>query len=153
MKKNIFFIFLFGFALFAGSCNEKSPIDRFSLVSRHNIENRVIDSLNSLSVGNGDFAFTVDITGLQTFPEFYSKGIPLGTMSNWGWHTGENPENYQISDNYKEYDVNGRNVEYVSQYRKGEDQRKVAASDWLRGNPQRIHLGLVGLNILKADGT
>lgn len=152
MRNKIINLLLLGFILFAGSCSEKTPIDRFSLISRHNIQNAVIDSLNSLSVGNGDFAFTVDITGLQSFPEFYSKGIPLGTMSNWGWHTGENPENYDISDTYKEYEVHGRKVEYVSQYRKGEEQRKVAASDWLRGNPQRIHLGLVGLKILKTDG-
>lgn len=66
-------------------CTENPAIDRFELVNRHNIENLAIDSLGSLSVGNGEFAFTVDITGLQTFPEYYSKGIPLGTMSNWGW--------------------------------------------------------------------
>ena len=70
-------------------CKKNSNIDRFSLVTRHNIEISQIDSLSSLSVGNGEFVFTTDITGLQTFPEYYSKGIPLGTMSNWGWHTGE----------------------------------------------------------------
>ncbi len=153
MRKNILYLFLYGLVLFAGSCKDETPIDRFSVVTRHNIENRIIDSLNSLSVGNGDFAFTVDITGLQTFPEFYSKGISLGTMSNWGWHTGENPENYQISDVYKEYNVDGKTVEYVRQFRTGEDPRKVAASDWLRANPQRVHLGLVGLQIQKEDGT
>lgn len=153
MSKNTQYLFICAFVIFANSCKDESPIDRFSVVTRHNIENNIIDSLNSLSVGNGEFAFTADITGLQTFPEYYSKGISLGTMSNWGWHTGDNKENYQLSDVYKSYSVNGRTVEYVRQFRTGEDKRKVAASDWLRANPQRIHLGLAGLYILKEDGT
>jgi hypothetical protein len=134
------------------SCHDK-PIDRFSLVSRHNITNTSKDSLSSLSIGNGEFAFTVDITGLQTFPESYEKGIPLGTMSNWGWHTAPNPSEYNLSDVYKTYDVHGRNVEYVNQFRKTDDSRKYEASEWLRANPHRIHLGLIGLQMIKEDGT
>jgi hypothetical protein len=26
----------------------------------------------------------MDVTGLQTFPEEYRKGMPLGTMAQWG---------------------------------------------------------------------
>jgi protein-glucosylgalactosylhydroxylysine glucosidase len=137
----------------ANRCSKKAPIDRFALVTRHNIENSVIDSLNSLSVGNGEFAFTVDITGLQTFPEAYSNGISLGTMSNWGWHTEANPENYNLSDVYKTYNVHGRAVDYVQQFSAGEDLRKIAASEWLRANPHRIHLGVIGLYIQKEDGS
>ena len=129
-----------------------SAIDRFSLVTRHNIEVTEIDSLNSLSVGNGEFAFTADITGLQTFPDYYSGGIPLGTMSNWGWHTGDNPDNFKLSDVYKKYKVHGRNVDYVHQYRGNEDPFKTAASEWLRSNPHRIHLGMIGLRITKKEG-
>jgi len=44
------------------------------------------DALSPFTVGNGKFAFTADITGLQTFPDFYEKGIPLATQSEWGWH-------------------------------------------------------------------
>jgi len=135
-----------------GSCDSETPVDRYKLVTRHNIENSSIDSLSSLTVGNGGFAYTVDITGLQSFPDFYSKGISLGTMSDWGWHTDKNPENFNLSDVYKTYTVNGREVEYVNQFRKGEDERKVAASDWLRGNPHRIHLGMIGLDLVKEDG-
>jgi hypothetical protein len=153
MKKFIFYQLLTLHIIYLSSCSFSTKIDRLSLVTRHNIENTIIDSLNSLSVGNGKFAFTVDITGLQTFPEFYSKGISLGTMSEWGWHTGNNPENYQLSDVYKAYDVHGRNVDYIRQFREGEDARKVAASNWLRANPHRIHLGMIGLQILKEDGT
>jgi hypothetical protein len=39
--------------------------------------------MNPLSVGNGEFAFTADITGLQTFAEEYGRGMPLGTMAQW----------------------------------------------------------------------
>jgi hypothetical protein len=134
-------------------CSQKTSIDRYALVRRHNIENTIIDSLNSLSVGNGEFAFTVDVTGLQTFPDFYSKGISLGTMSNWGWHTGENPQNYKLSDVYRTWQVHGRPVDYVHQFRTGEDINKVAASDWLRANPHRIHLGMIGLYMTKKDGS
>ena len=150
MKTNCLFLCLF--LLSIHSCKNNSSIDRFALVNRHNIENTVIDSLNSLSVGNGEFAFTVDITGLQTFPDSYVRGIPLGTMSDWGWQTGENPENYQISELYKTYNIHGRQVDYLRQYRANEDPRKAAASDWLRANPHRFHLGMVGLQILKEDG-
>ncbi|TFG42408.1 MAG: hypothetical protein E4H43_03185 [Bacteroidia bacterium] len=133
-------------------CKKNLSIDRFALVTRHNIEISEIDSLNSLSVGNGDFAFTTDITGLQTFPDFYSKGIPLGTMSNWGWHTSENPAGYKLSDVYKKYDIHGREVNYVHQFKDNQDSIKTAASEWLRNNPHRIHLGMIGLQILKEDG-
>ncbi len=52
-----------------GACThpvQQVPIDRKALVSRNNPQFSAFDSLASLSVGNGEFAFTVDITGLQT---------------------------------------------------------------------------------------
>lgn len=151
--RNLWNLLLASTIIYLCSCSDKSKIDRFDLVTRHNIENTLIDSLNSLSVGNGEFAFTVDITGLQTFPEFYSKGISLGTFSNWGWHTEKNPENFQLSDVYKPYDVHGRAVDYVHQFSANEDVRKAEATDWLRSNPHKIHLGMIGLEILKEDGS
>ena len=59
-------------------------INRFKVVTRHNPHVTNFDSLSSLTVGNGQFAFTVDATGLQTFPHIYARGVPLGTMSEWG---------------------------------------------------------------------
>jgi hypothetical protein len=149
------FLYLISFSAFItfSSCSSNVKIDRFSLVNRHNIEVSKTDSLNSLSVGNGKFAFTVDITGLQTFPDYYSKGIPLGTMSEWGWHTAENPEKYQLSEVYKTYDVHGRNIDYVHRFTDKKDSIRTGASDWLRENPHRIHLGMVGLQIIKKDGS
>lgn len=60
------------------------PLDRFAIVSRHNVTVSSFDTLASLTVGNGSFAVTVDATGLQTFPEYYENGVCLGTFSDWG---------------------------------------------------------------------
>ena len=83
------------------SCSDpgvQPPIDRLAILTRHDIHNNVIDSLGSLSVGNGEFAFTVDVTGLQTFPEFYARGIPLGTMADWAWHSFPEARDASLDD-------------------------------------------------------
>src|SRR5208282_6348185 len=71
-------------------------IDRQALVTRHNVVLHRFDAGNPLTVGNGGFAFTVDVTGLQTFPEAFEQTTPLGTLSDWGWHTAPNPNNWSI---------------------------------------------------------
>ena len=71
-------------------------IDRHALVIRHNVVLHRFDADNPLTVGNGGFAFTVDATGLQTFPEAFGHTIPLGTLSDWGWHTAPNPNHWSI---------------------------------------------------------
>ena len=81
MRKIVLLFVAFAMALAAHADNK---IDRKAVVTRHNPHITSIDSLASLTVGNGGFAFTVDATGLQTFPEKYSNGVPLGTMSDWG---------------------------------------------------------------------
>ncbi len=43
------------------------------------------DPMAPLSLGNGELAFTADITGLQTFPGYHQQGIALCTQSQWGW--------------------------------------------------------------------
>jgi hypothetical protein len=48
-------------------------IDRESLVRRHCVELARADPAHALTVGNGDFAFTADITGMQTFPSFHDQ--------------------------------------------------------------------------------
>jgi hypothetical protein len=125
-------------------------IDRYVLVNRHNIIIERFDSLNSLSIGNGDFTFTTDITGLQTFYNEYSKGVPLGTQSNWGWHVTPNQENFDISESVKIYMVNGRDVPYLHQY--SGDSRQARISEYFRANPHRIHLGFIRLIMITKDG-
>ena len=126
-------------------------IDRQALVIRHNITLNKPDSLTPLSVGNGEFAFTADITGLQTFAEFHDKGMPLGTQSQWAWHSTPNPGGYKLSDVLETYKVSGRSVPYASDgnYTRGYSP----AATWLRSNPHRLDLGRMGLCLKKPDGS
>ena len=125
---------------------QQVPIDRKALVSRNNPQFSAFDSLASLSVGNGEFAFTVDATGLQTFPAMYSKGVPLGTQSQWGWHSFANPKGYKHEETLKSFDF-GRGHEelYACQFK--EPGRQKESSDWFRVNPHRLHLGIIGLEL------
>src|SRR5258706_15157953 len=111
LKKNIY---IFGLLL-ATQTAIAQPINRKHLVERHTVINAKFDSLSSLSVGNGKFAFTVDVTGLQSFPDFYTKGVPLGTESEWGWHSFVNKENYSFNETLKNYKLNGREISYSVQ--------------------------------------
>jgi hypothetical protein len=126
-------------------------IDRYALVNRHNVVMNKPDPLNPLSVGNGEFAFTADITGLQSFPEYHEKGMPLGTQSQWGWHSAPNPNGYKLSDAFEEYEVDGRQVPYAS----GESSSRgySPTATWLRSNPHRLDLATIGLRMTKDDGT
>ena len=56
-------------------------LDREAIVKRHNPVLRAPDITSALQVGNGEFAFSADITGLQTFSAAYEEGMPLGTMA------------------------------------------------------------------------
>lgn len=133
-------------AVLAVSCGE-AKIDRLSLVERNNPHLTAIDTLSSLSVGNGRFAFTVDVTGLQTFQTLYSKGVPLGTQSQWGWHSFDNPDSLRFEETLKAYDFGrGREELYACQLKEG---RGKAASNWYRVNPHRLHLGVIGFQGLE----
>ena len=57
---------------------KKSDIIKYNLKFNH------IDSKNPVTIGNGDFAITLDQTGTQSLYETY-KDIPLSTMSNKNW--------------------------------------------------------------------
>ena len=128
----------------------QKPIDRKALVERHKVINTKFDSLSSLSVGNGKFAFTVDVTGLQTFPGNYQKGIPLGTQSEWGWHSFIDTAGYKHEEALKEYDINGRKISYAVQW--NEPERNKNAANWFRQNPHRLQLGNLGFELIKKDG-
>lgn len=133
------------------SCSHNSgKIDRYALVSRNNPHVSAIDTMASLTVGNGGFAFTADITGLQTFPEIYSSGVPLGTMSDWGWHSFPNVENYKFEETLKEYDFGRGKAELYSVQFK-EDGRNKEAANYFRVNPHRLHLGALGFHDMKAE--
>lgn len=128
----------------------QSKIDRFSLVNRHNVVVTAFDSLNSISLGNGEFAFTVDATGLQSFPEFYKNGIPLGTQSQWGWHSYPNINKFEYDETLREFNFSGKKELYPYQF--SSPDRKKKASDWFRQNSHRLHLGIIGLEIKSSGG-
>src|SRR5688572_15530098 len=125
-------------------------IDRKKVVQRHNVVVTNIDSLASLSVGNGNFAFTVDATGLQSFPEAYAKGVPLGTQSVWGWHSFPNVENLDVKEAQRTYDLEGRKISYTVQVKEPERGKK--AVEYFRVNQHRLQLGNIGLEIKKKNG-
>ncbi|MES2921777.1 MAG: hypothetical protein V4819_09525, partial [Verrucomicrobiota bacterium] len=140
---------LLGFCLLATALTLTSnaqPIDREALVTRHNPTATKLDPLSPFSVGNGAFAFTADITGLQTFPDPYDAGIPLHTQSQWGWHSFPNTHGYKLQDAFQEFEVHGRKVPYAG-------LANSPAGTWLRGNPHRLDLARIGLILKKEDGS
>ena len=142
--KQVSILLLLIASILTATAGEK-PIDRKALIKRNNPVVTSVDTLASLSVGNGGFAFTTDVTGLQTFPEHYRNGVPLGTQSEWGWHSFDNPEQYRIEESYQMYDFgHGHRELYATQPKTG---RAKGAADWYRSNPHRLHLGCIGLEI------
>ncbi len=124
----------------------EKAINRKALVTRNNPVVTSVDTLASLSVGNGSFAFTTDVTGLQTFPEYYRNGVPLGTQSEWGWHSFDNPDALRIEESYKMYDFgHGHRELYATEFK--EKGRARDAANWYRSNPHRLHLGCIGLEV------
>lgn len=138
------------FSLLCSFTATAMPIDRLALVARHDVVLTNFDANNPLSVGNGGFCFTVDATGLQTFPEAFEQTTPLGTLSDWGWHTAPNPNHWSIDTfHFKEFhDLHGRLVPYA-------DTAKPLTPEmqWLRENPHRLDLGQIGLVLKHADGS
>lgn len=130
------------------SVTTDAKIDRYALVQRNNPHITEIDTMASLSVGNGEFAFTCDVTGLQTLHRLYSKGVPLGTMAQWGWHSFPNTHGYKAEDALKAYDFGRGSEEWYSCQLK--DEFGKAASDYLRANPHRLHLGIVAFKGMEA---
>jgi hypothetical protein len=154
-----------GFAPVLGSCKAGSPagpdsdtkqksaaagIDRHTLVSRHDIVIREIDPMGALAVGNGGFAFNVDVTGLQSFPEHYEKTMPVGILSDWGWHSFPNPDGYSL-DKFEFKTIKKHDREFVFPAASTSNPPPDAA--YLRANPHRFGLGRIGLELTKADGS
>ena len=104
-------------------------IDRHALVTRHNIIIEKPDEQCALQVGNGEFAFNVDVTGLQTF---YGN-----TLSQWGWHSSPLSAEEKIEDyRWPEWDHAGRKVPYMTGNGVQDNLRH-----WLYTNPHRLPLG------------
>ena len=115
-------------------------IDRFALVTRHNVVLDKADPSTALQVGNGEICFGVDVTGLQTF---YGN-----TLSHWGWHSFPLPPGKRIEDfKLTPFDTYGRTVGYATS---GKGQEELYR--WLRENPHRLNLGRFALRMTSRDG-
>ncbi len=123
-----------------------AKIDRLAVADRHNPSVRSFDPLSPFTVGNGEFAFTADVTGLQSFPEPYTRGIPLSTQSQWGWHSFPNPEGYSLEQTLRFHDAANRSVGYAA-------EQAGPAGLWLRANPHRLNLGRIGFRITDPEGS
>jgi hypothetical protein len=121
-------------------------INRYEVVKRHNPVLTQADLSSPLTVGNGEFAFTADITGMQTLYEEHKNAfVPLCTMSQWGWHTipaRNDRYEYTMDDLVMtEYKHEGQIEKYASLKHQGNEE----VYDWLRENPHRLNLCRIGL--------
>ncbi|MBB3219258.1 hypothetical protein [Pseudoduganella umbonata] len=124
-------------AVLAGAAHA-APIDRQAVVSRHNPQLTQVDAWSPLSVGNGRFAFTADVTGLQTFADHYWRhGTATETQARWSWHTNPNPNNYKLADANRPYTAHGRTLGYPT-------NQNSPAGQWLRENPHTQPLPRIG---------
>ena len=127
--------------LFAPVLGAAEPIDRQALVTRHNPVIRAVDPDAPLTVGNGGFAFTADITGLQTFAEHYQRhGVPVETEARWCWVSDPNPDNYTLADANTGFTLpDGRVLGFPT-------KAGSPAGDWLRKNPRLQPLAQLALD-------
>ena len=119
-------------------------LDRKSLVRKYNPVLTKADVTSPLTVGNGCFAFTADVTGLQTLWDAYETHSPLLTQADFGWHSAPDDEGrfFKPSDvEMTKYDFNGRTVEYAIEPQPGNEH----VFDWLRKNQHRLNLMRVRL--------
>ncbi|MBQ7680502.1 MAG: glycoside hydrolase family 65 [Butyrivibrio sp.] len=144
-------------------------IDRDALVKRHCPTLTSIDYTAPLTVGNGELAFTADVTGFQTlYGDYAAAHMPLCTMAQWGWHTepvqtwreqtgrSENPPAgkemmtaYTRADLVKDiYNCKGREVRYPVHPAPGNE----LVYHWLRENPHRMDLVRIGLVACCGEG-
>ncbi|PLB52062.1 hypothetical protein P170DRAFT_453588 [Aspergillus steynii IBT 23096] len=117
-----------------------SPINRHKVVSRFNPTRNASSTSTPMQVGNGNFAFGADVTGLQTF-------LPYGTLSSWGWHNSSLPHGASPSDfTGLDWWTHGRLVNYEMP-----NPAQPEISQWLIKNPHRINLGRIGF-VFMSDG-
>lgn len=118
---------------------EAQPIDREALVRRHTVRVDRVDPESALTVGNGDFAFTVDATGLQSMETlYYREGIPLETLSTWAWHEFPNTHGFTLADASEQHEFHGRKISYAT-------KQRTPAGEYFRQNPHPIPLGQISL--------
>jgi len=120
-------------ALYAhADADPPAKIDRHALVTRHNIQWN--DPAGQIPIGNGEFAFNADASGLETF-----GGL---TMAHWAWHTfplppGITPDQVPPTGTLQK----GRNTRAGDVFPKSAEPLRL----WLRANPHMMNLGRLSL--------
>lgn len=138
-------------------------IDRRALVDRHTCEVTQLDPRSPLSVGNGELCFTADLTGLQSFPDYYPvedpgsgrAGTLLATQSQWGWHSMPGAAGHDLAATRRSYQTPRGPVPYVDmqgQVAATGEAPATATESWLRNNPHRLDLVRIGLVQFPAGG-
>ncbi|GHU27454.1 hypothetical protein FACS1894172_15630 [Spirochaetia bacterium] len=112
-----------------------NPIDRHALISRHNPVYHAFQPDSPLSIGNGRFCFTADITGLQTFS---GELFPLCTMAEWGWHSYPDIPPDSSGLKLTQFNTFGRMVAYPF-----DETGQEALFKNLRQNAHKFHLGAI----------
>ena len=105
------------------------PIDRHGLVSRHDIDWPSLEG--QIPLGNGNFAFNVDGTGLET--------VGGNTLSHWNWHNFPLPPGVTKSE-IRPWGTpdHGRMTQPLTTRDPG------PIADWEYNNPQPLNLGRIG---------
>jgi len=143
-----FYCLLFLTLIFSGTrltAQELKPgtINRKALVQRHNLKLTDSKLRGPSQVGNGEFAYGFDITGMQTFNDQFT------TLSQWGWHSTPPPKGQTAADFKKSIMMtNGRPVLYDMP-----DTAHKELTDWLVANTHKFNLARIGLWLKKADGS
>ena len=104
-----------------------TPIDRRALVSRHSIDWPSLSG--QIPLGNGNFAFNADGTGLETFGG--------NTMSHWCWHSFPLPAGTTEKDIHPWAALESGRL-------KGPTTPPPLLKDWLFQNPHPLNLGRLG---------
>ncbi len=142
MKRYILFFFLSCIVCGAAAGTAERAcaegIDRHEVVNRHPIT----DSGAIVPLGNGEFCFNVDRTGLQT--------VAGNTMSHWGWHSFPLPDGFTAAD----VPETGTFQEGRNQPHAGDNswpKEKQTLRQWTFDNPHRADLARIRL--ARPDGT
>lgn len=141
-------------SLDVGAAASISSAQRRNVVRSFNPHRNASSATTPLQVGNGNFAFGADVTGLQTFSNFAIE-------SSWAWHnfslpttpgqtspSGRYPVLAKLYDIKSAIDFTGldwwthdRLVNYDMPNPAEED-----ISNWLIENPQRLSIANIGLH-------
>ena len=149
------------------SSNVFSLIDRQSIVARYRQEPfnsplpdaTHLDMADVFSLGNGDFCFNVDATGLQTYNESFATTGPrldLNILSSWAFHSlpavndgtmigarkALSNFNFTIRPTATSWNTT-RNIPLAD----GSNSSDGNTGGWMMSNPHRLGLGQLALRI------